>query len=60
MKSPCVKCGNLLHTGEGRVIVSFTADELELLARLLWADTKDEYASGALWRRLACAKSLLQ
>lgn len=30
-RSPCARCGILLHTGEGRVTVSFTADELEEL-----------------------------
>ena len=31
-RSSCAQCGMLLHTGEGRVVVSFTAAELEELA----------------------------
>jgi hypothetical protein len=31
-RAPCVRCGMILHTGEGRVMVSFTPDELEFLA----------------------------
>lgn len=31
-RAPCVRCGMLLHTGEGRVLVAFTPDELETLA----------------------------
>lgn len=51
MLCPCVKCGNLLHTGEGKVIVSFSVDELEELA----CATSDP----AVRRRLVCALSLL-
>ena len=31
-RSPCVRCGMILHTGEGRVTVAFTPDELAELA----------------------------
>lgn len=31
-RSPCLKCGRLLHTGEGRVLLAFTLDELETIA----------------------------
>ncbi len=31
-RAPCVKCGMILHTGEGRVIVSFRVSELSELA----------------------------
>lgn len=50
-RSPCVRCGALLHTGEGKVVVSFSLDELEELA----------FATGnaAVRRRLVCAIGLL-
>ena len=50
-RAPCVRCGALLHTGEGRVVVAFSADELEELA----------YAapSKRVAMRLACALGLL-
>lgn len=51
MRSPCVRCGNMLHTGEGRVTVSLSVDELEELAL---ATTSVEVR-----RRLACAVGLL-
>ena len=51
MRTPCVKCGNVLHTGEGRVIVSFSADELEEIA----ISTADPAVS----RRAICALGLL-
>ncbi len=51
-RSPCVRCGNLLHTGEGKITVTFSLDELEALA--LAAPTL------ALTRRLACAVGLLE
>ncbi len=28
MRAPCIRCGIMLHTGEGRVTVSFTAEDL--------------------------------
>ena len=51
MRSPCVRCGNILHTGEGMVTVSFSVDELEELA----CQTTDP----AVRRRLLCAIGLL-
>jgi hypothetical protein len=51
VRTPCAKCGTILHTGEGRVTVSFTVDELIALA---FAET-----SSALADRLLCAASLL-
>lgn len=51
MRAPCVKCGNLLHTGEGKVIVGLSADDLDELA----CATSDP----SLRRRLLCALSLI-
>lgn len=57
-RSPCVRCGMILHTGEGRITVSFTVDELIDLA---WA----EHNSGPVFDtrkmvdRLLCAAELL-
>lgn len=51
MRAPCVRCGMLLHTGEGRVTVSFTPDELEALALA----STDRNVSD----RLLCALGLL-
>lgn len=50
-RSPCVRCGMMLHTGEGKVLVAFSVDELEELA----------YASpnARVAHRLACALGLL-
>lgn len=31
-QAPCVRCGRLLHTGEGRILVAFTPDELDIIA----------------------------
>ncbi len=31
-RAPCVKCGMILHTGEGRVTISFRVNELSELA----------------------------
>ena len=47
----CDRCGALLHTGEARVVVAFSADELEELA----------YAApnSTVARRLAFALGLL-
>ena len=50
-RSPCVRCGLLLHTGEGRVTVSFTPDEMAELA----AATGDANVR----ERLLCAVALL-
>lgn len=50
-RKPCTRCGRHLHTGEGKVMVSFLAEELEELA---WA-TGDESVSN----RLLCALGLL-
>jgi hypothetical protein len=47
----CERCGNLLHTGEARIVVAFSADELEELA---YAAPNPRVA-----RRLACALGLL-
>lgn len=51
MRAPCVRCGHILHTGEGRVTVSFTVSELEELA----LSTSDP----SVRRRLICAIGLL-
>lgn len=51
MRSPCVRCGMLLHTGEGKVIVSFTVEELTELACAT--------NSTQIRERLACAIGLL-
>lgn len=51
VRAPCVKCGALLHTGEGRVIVSFTVDEMDELAA--------QTTNGAVRDRLLCAIGLL-
>lgn len=50
-RAPCVRCGMLLHTGEGRVLVAFLLDELEELALA----TSDSNVSD----RLLCALGLL-
>lgn len=49
--APCVRCGRLLHTGEGRVLVSFTPLELAELAEA----TSDR----AVKARLVCALDLI-
>lgn len=46
-RAPCVRCGRLLHTGEGRVLMSFEPADLESLI----LDTKDP----AIQARLLCA-----
>ena len=51
MRSPCVRCGAILHTGEGRVTVAFSLDELEELAVAT--------PNRKLQDRLACAIGLL-
>lgn len=50
-RTPCTKCGRILHTGQGRVLVSFSTDELVSLVN----DTLDLGLRG----RLLCALSLL-
>lgn len=50
-RAPCVRCGNILHTGENRVTVSFSVDELMELAVAT--------SSGSVRRRLLCAAELL-
>lgn len=51
VRAPCVRCGNLLHTGEGRVTVSFSVDELIELAC--------STSNSNVRRRLFCAAELL-
>jgi len=51
MRAPCVRCGMLLHTGEGKVTVSFSVAELAELA----CATSDD----AVRERLLCALGLL-
>jgi hypothetical protein len=62
-RSPCVKCGTLLHTGEGRVTISITVPEIDdLLACLESAiDAEVTWTPHAkdLRGRLQCARSLL-
>lgn len=50
-RAPCVRCGRLLHTGEGRVLVAFAPDELAELAE----STLDP----AVRARLLCALALV-
>jgi hypothetical protein len=50
-RAPCVKCGRILHTGEGRVLVSFTPEELRELA--------ESTGDLGVRSRLVCAMSLL-
>jgi hypothetical protein len=50
-RSPCVRCGNVLHTGEGRVTVTFSVAEMVELA-LATSDIN-------VRSRLLCAISLL-
>lgn len=54
-RSPCVRCGNLLHTGEGKVVVAFTAQELVDLA---W-DAHNGDRHNPVISRLLCAAGLL-
>lgn len=58
-RAPCVRCGMMLHTGEGRVTVAFTAAELIDLA---WdvhnRDARDPTVA-KLIDRLLCAAGLL-
>lgn len=50
-RAPCVKCGRILHTGEGRVLVAFTADELFEMAT--------EVVDPRVKARLICALDLI-
>lgn len=50
-RAPCSRCGTILHTGEGRVTVTFSLDDLEALA---WAA-----ADYNVRQRLLCAIGLL-
>ena len=50
-RAPCVKCGRILHTGEGRVLVSFTATELFEMAT--------EVVDPKVRARIICALSLI-
>jgi hypothetical protein len=51
LQSPCVKCGRLLHTGEGRVLIAFTPDELFNMAV--------EVIDPKVQARIVCALSLI-
>lgn len=51
MRAPCMRCGHILHTGEGKVTVSMTVTELEDLI----INTTDL----DLRKRLLCAIGLL-
>ncbi len=51
MRAPCVRCGNTLHTGEGRVVVAFSPTELEQMVY--------EISDASVRRRLICAIGLL-
>ena len=50
-RAPCVKCGRILHTGEGRVLVSFKPLELWHMI--------SEVSDDGVRERLRCALSLL-
>lgn len=50
-RSPCVRCGMPLHTGEGRVTVSFTPSEL--------ADLAAAATDRSVRERLLCALGLV-
>ncbi len=50
-RAPCVKCGNILHTGEGRILIGFTVHELRELA--------ESTGDLSVRRRIVCAISLL-
>lgn len=50
-RAPCVKCGRILHTGEGRILVAFSPAELAELA----AASPD----AGVRARLLCALDLL-
>lgn len=50
-RAPCVKCGRILHTGEGRVLISFTAAELFEMAT--------EVIDPKVKSRIVCALDLI-
>lgn len=50
-RAPCVRCGRILHTGEGRILVSFTVAELQELA--------ESTGDLSVRSRLVCAIDLL-
>ncbi len=50
-RAPCVRCGNILHTGEASITVTFTVAELASMVE----DTLD----AKIQRRLICAIGLL-
>ena len=50
-RAPCVRCGYILHTGEGRVVVAFNLDELE--------DIATSVPNSAVAQRVLCAIGLL-
>ena len=49
--SPCTTCGRTLHTGEGRVLIAFTANELFEMAT--------EVVDSRVKARLICALGLV-
>jgi hypothetical protein len=54
-RAPCVRCGMLLHTGEGKITVAFTSQELIDLA---WAAFNMDRTDRVI-ARLLCAAGLL-
>lgn len=50
-RAPCVRCGRILHTGEGRVLVAFTPEELYEMAL--------EVVDPRVKARLICALDLI-
>lgn len=51
VRAPCVRCGMMLHTGEGRVTISFTVAELDEMVF--------EISNMLVRERLLCAIGLL-
>lgn len=51
LRIPCAQCGELLHTGEAKIVVGLSLDELEELACAT--------PSASIRRRLICAIGLL-
>lgn len=47
MRSPCLRCGTTLHTGEAKVLMGFSADEL--------AQMVHEVSDDRVRQRLLCA-----
>jgi hypothetical protein len=54
-RTPCVRCGMLLHTGEGRVTIALTAQECVDLA---WDAFNGDRLNPVI-DRLLCAAGLL-